>query len=128
MQKEEQQAQEDLTRLFPAMACGDVQELKEILNDVRHLSESKRAQYVKNRISPMLYRLKNQGALFGYPLVSDVASHFEKIIQKTSNFSTKELAIMQNDTLLLQEILWKKIKGDGGEKGGKILNQLVRIP
>ena len=127
MKKEEQEALEDLTRLFPTMACGEVQELKQTFIDVRTFYEPQKTKKIRE-VLPFLERLKKQGVLFGYPLVADVVSHLERIIKKSSSFSEPEFTMMHNDVLLLQEILWKKIKGDGGERGRKILNQLLRIP
>ena len=124
---EEQQANDDLTRLFPNMACGEVQDLKSTLIDARTFYEPRKTAKIRS-VLPLLIRLKNQGNLFGYPLVSDVVSHLEKIIQKSDSFSESKFNAMYNDVLLLQEILWKIIKGDGGEKGRKILNRLIRIP
>ena len=123
---EEQEALDDLTRLFPNMACGEVQNIKETLIDARTLYEPQRTNKVYELL-PLLDRLKKQGTLFGYPLVTDVISHLEKIIQKRKDYSETDFTMMHNDVLLLQQILWKKIKGDGGEKGRKILNQLIRI-
>ena len=127
MKKEEQEALDDLARLFPTMACGEVQTLKQNLIDARTFYEPRKTKKVRE-VLPFLDRLKKQGILFGYPLVADVSSHLEQIIKKSSSFSEPEFTMMHNDVLLLQEILWKKIRGDGGEKGKKILNQLVRIP
>jgi len=126
MKKEEQEALDDLARLFPTMACGEVQELKQSLLDARTLYEPRKSKKIRD-VLPFLARLKKQGVLFGYPLVADVVSHLERIIQKSASFSEPEFTMMHNDVLLLQEILWKKIRGDGGEKGRKILNQLIRI-
>ena len=124
---EEQEAKDDLARLFSNMACGDVQDLKNILIDARTLYEPRKTTKIRY-ILPFLVRLKNQATLFGYPLVSDVVSHLEKIVQKSTSFPEQKFTVMYNDVLLLQEILWKKIKGDGGERGRKILNRLTRIP
>ena len=123
----EQEAQEDLIRLFPTMACGQIEEIKHILLDARNLYEPKKTKKIRTLL-PELVKLKKQSVSFGYPLISDVATHLEKIIQKASSFSEPEFTMMHKDVLLLQEILWKKIRGDGGEKGRKILNQLTRIP
>lgn len=127
MKKEEQEALDDLARLFPIMACGEVQTLKQIFIDARTFYEPRKTKKLRDTL-PILAYLKKQGILFGYPLVSDVVSHIERVIQKSSSFSEPEFTILYNDVLLLQEILWKKIKGDGGEKGHKILNQLVKLP
>ena len=127
MNTEEQEALDDLSRLFPTMVCGEVQTLKQNLIDARTLYEPRKTKKIRE-VLPFLARLKKQGILFGYPLVADVVSHLERVIQKSSSFSEPEFTIMHNDVLLLQEILWKKIKKDGGEKGNKILNQLVKLP
>ena len=123
---EEQEALDDLTRLFPNMACGEVQNIKESLIDARTLYDPQKTNKVRS-VLPALDRLKKQSILFGYPLVSDVISHLEKIIQTQRNYSETDFTMMHSDVLLLQQILWKKIKGDGGEKGRKILNQLIRM-
>ena len=86
MKKEEQEALEDLTRLFPTMACGEVQELKQTLIDVRTFYEPQKTKKIRE-VLPFLERLKKQGVLFGYPLVADVVSHLERIIKKSSSFS-----------------------------------------
>ena len=126
MKKEEREALDDLARLFPTMACGEVQELKQNLLDARTLYEPRKSKKIRD-VLPFLARLKKQGILFGYPLVADVVSHLERGVQTSASFSAPEFTMMHNDVLLLQEILWKKIRGDGGEKGRKILNQLIRI-
>ena len=82
MQKEEQEALDDLVRLFPTMACGEVQTIKQSLIDARTLYEPRKTKKVRD-ILPILARLKKQSVLFGYPLVSDVVAHLEKIIQKS---------------------------------------------
>ena len=127
MKKEEQEALDDLTRLFPAMACGEVQTVKQILIDAKTLYEPRKKQKIR-QLLPILEHIKKQGVLFGYPLVADVASHLEQVITRSQKFSEPEFNIMYNDVLLLQTILWKKIRGDGGERGRKILNQLVKLP
>ena len=126
MKKEEQEALDDLSRLFPAMACGEVQALKQTFIDTRLFYNPRKTKKIREML-PKLEHLKKQGVLFGYPLVSDVITHLETLIRKTSSVSENEFSLMLNDILLLQEILWKKIRGDGGEKGRKILSRLSRI-
>ena len=81
MKKEEQEALDDLARLFPTMACGEVQTLKQNLIDARTFYEPRKTKKVRE-VLPFLDRLKKQGILFGYPLVADVSSHLEQIIKK----------------------------------------------
>ena len=125
METPEQEALNDLARIFPTMTCGEVQTLKQKLIDAKTLYEPRKTQKVRELL-PRLERIKKQSVLFGYPLVSDVISHFEGIIHKSDSLSEAKMTLLHNDILLLQEILWKKIRGDGGEKGRKILNMLKR--
>ena len=127
MRTQEQEALDDLARLFPVMACGQVQDIKKTLIDIKTLYAPQKEQKIK-AILPLLERLKKQSVSFGYPLFSDVVVHMEKLIQNSDSFSEARCAQIYKDVLLLQEILWKKIRGDGGEKGRKILNQLPKLP
>ncbi len=121
----ETEAQADLARAFPMMVCGDVQTMRLVLNEARNLDNPHRAEYIHSRLLPIALRLKNQGAVFGYPLVTDVASHLYNYIQGRKLFNKIEFESVYNDVLTLQNILWKRISGDGGEEGRRILNQLI---
>lgn len=122
---EEEAANADLARAFSMMVCGDVQFMKLALNEARGLYEPQRAQQIKSRLTSIAFRLKNQGTVFGYPLVSDVAAHLYRFISTHDSYDTNGLNIINNDILLLQNILWKRITGDGGKKGQEILAQLT---
>ncbi len=121
----EAEANADLARAFPMMVCGDVQEMRLALNEARGLSEPQRTQYIQSRLMPIALRLKNQGSVFGYPLVTDVASHLHNFISNHKGYESAELNVVNNDVLLLQNILWKRISGDGGKAGQEILAQLI---
>lgn len=121
----EAEAAADLARAFPMMVCGDVQTMRLALNEARGLYEPQRAQYIQSRLLPLAQKLKNQGTIFGYPLVTDVAAHLHNFISQHSIYDKKELDIVYNDVLMLQNILWKRISGDGGKVGREILAQLI---
>ena len=114
-----------MARAFPMMVCGDVQGMRLALNEARGLYEPQRAQFIQSRLLPVAMRLKNQGAVFGYPLVTDVAAHLYKYVEQHKSYDKAELNVVNNDVLLLQNILWKRISGDGGKAGQEILAQLI---
>lgn len=122
---QEQEAQEDLVRIFPAMVCGDVQMMRQALVQAKGLFADQRSAFIQSRLLMVANRLKTQGTVFGYPLVSDVAAHLSRFIQAHATFEMSDLNFIDHDLQMLQDILWKKIKGDGGEQGRKILNQLI---
>ena len=121
----EAEAAADLARAFPMMVCGDVQVMRVAVNEARGLYEAQRAQYLQSRILPIAMRLKNQGTVFGYPLVTDVATHLSNFLNRHKVYDSPELNVVNNDILLLQNILWKRISGDGGKAGKEILAQLI---
>lgn len=124
-EKIEEQAQADLARAFPMMVCGDVQMMRLALNEARNLDHPRRAEHIHSRLLPIALKLKSQGVVFGYPLVTDVSSHLYNYIQNHTVFNKIEFDTVYNAVLTLQNILWKRISGDGGEEGRKILNQLI---
>ena len=119
------EAEADLARAFPMMVCGDVQSMRLALNEARGLYEPQRTQHIQSRLLPIASRLKSQGAVFGYPLVTDVATHLYNFVENHKIYESPELNVVNNDVMLLQNILWKRISGDGGEAGQKILAQLI---
>ncbi len=121
----EQEAQEDLMRVFPAMVCGDVQSMRQVLVEARGLYEPERTRFLQSRLMTTTHKLMSQGSVFGYPLVTDVATHLYNFIQSHQSFDSADLNVLQNDLVMLQNILWKKLSGDGGEMGRKMLNQLI---
>ena len=121
----EEEALADLARAFPMMACGDVQSMRVVINEARGLYEPQRTEYLRSRILPVALKLKNQGSVFGYPLVTDVASHLYNFLSQQPINEKLELDVLYSDVLTLQNILWKRISGDGGEEGRRILEQLL---
>lgn len=121
----EAEAAADLARAFPMMVCGDVQGMRLAMNEAKGLYESQCTQFIRSRLLPVAMRLKNQGAVFGYPLITDVAAHLCNYIEKHKSYDKAALNVVNNDVLLLQNILWKKISGDGGKAGQEILAQLI---
>ena len=48
-----------------------------------------------------------------------------RLITGKTQFSSADINILKNDTLLMETVLWKKLKGDGGIKGAEILKRLT---
>ena len=98
------EAEADLARAFPMMVCGDVQAMRLALNEARGLYEPQRTQHIQSRLLPIASRLKSQGAVFGYPLVTDVAAHLYNFIEQHKTYENPELNVVNNDVMLLQNI------------------------
>jgi len=114
----------DLTDKFPAWACGDVQKMKELLTEASGMFDEDRTNLIRQKFYVKAHDLKGQGATFGYPLITDIAAHICRLVTEKSKFSASDLAILKKDTRMLETVLWKKLKGDGGIKGAQILEEL----
>ena len=124
LEKLAMEAMEDLSQKFPAWASGDVQKVKQFLADVSGIFGQERTDFIRAKIYPKVHDLKGQGTTFGYPLITDIGSHMCRLITSKSSFSSADLIVLKNDTQMMETVLWKKLKGDGGSKGAEILEKL----
>ena len=124
LEKMAMEAMEDLSEKFPAWASGDVQKMKQLLVQAADVFGMKRTQIIRQQLYPKAHDLKGQGTTFGYPLITDIGTHMCRLITEKTTFSADDLAILKTDTLMLETVLWKKLKGDGGKKGTEILEKL----
>ena len=115
----------DLSQKFPAWASGDVQKIKEQLNEVSGMFGKERTAFLRTKVYPKVHDLKGQGSTFGYPLITDIGAHMCQLITSKEDFSTADLARLKNDAQMMETVLWKKLKGDGGEKGAQMLRKLT---
>jgi len=124
LEKMANEALADLANKFPAWACGDVQKMKEFLAEASGQFSQARTDLIRQKFYPKAHDLKGQGVTFGYPLITDIAAHICQLITSKTTFSSADLAVLKKDTQLLETVLWKKLKGDGGIKGAQILEEL----
>lgn len=124
LEKLAMEAMADLSAKFPAWASGDVQKIKQYLNEASGMFGDERTSIVRTKVYQKAHDLKGQGTTFGYPLITDIGSHMCKLITSKTNFSSDDLIILKGDAQMMETVLWKKLKGDGGEKGAKILEKL----
>lgn len=118
------EAMSDLSAKFPAWASGDVQKIKQYLGEASGVFKQERTDLIRTKVYPKAHDLKGQGTTFGYPLITDIGSHMCKLITSKTSFTSNDLIILKNDAQMMETVLWKKLKGDGGEKGAEILRKL----
>ena len=124
MEKMAAEALNDLTAKFPAWASGDVQKMKQLISEAGGVFGEKRAHIIRNDIYPKAHDLKGQGATFGYPLITDIGTHMCRLITAKTKYDADDLAILRSDILMMETVLWKRLKSDGGAKGAEILRKL----
>lgn len=124
LEKMAMEAMADLSAKFPAWASGDVQKIKQLLIQANELYDQQRTDLIRQKVYPKAHDLKGQGTTFGYPLITDIGSHMCQLITTKSNYTPKDVRTLQQDVLMMETILWKKLKGDGGLKGAEILEKL----
>ena len=124
LEKLAMEAMADLSAKFPAWASGDVQKIKQYLNEAGGVFGDERTEIIRTKVYPKAHDLKGQGTTFGYPLITDIGSHMCKLMTSKVNFSTDDLLILKNDAQMMETVLWKKLQGDGGPKGAQMLEKL----
>lgn len=122
--KQAEEAMADLARTFPAIATSSVQDMKLALAEAMGTFDEERTKIIKTKLYPKAHDLKGQGATFGYPLITDVGAHLCKFLTSQKSYSPADLQKIKQDVVAIETILWKKLKGDGGEKGAAILDML----
>ena len=124
LEKMAMEAMSDLASKFPAWASGDVQKIKDYLNQLNGIFGEDRTEFLRTKVYPKVHDLKGQGSTFGYPLITDIGAHMCRLITSKASFSTSDVTRLKNDAQMMETVLWKKLKGDGGEKGAEILRKL----
>ena len=118
------EAMADLSAKFPAWVSGDVQKIKQLLAEASGIFGDERTEFIHANIYPKVHDLKGQGTTFGYPLITDIGSHMCQLLTSKDSFTSDDLLVLKNDTKMMETVLWKKLKGDGGAKGAEILEKL----
>lgn len=124
LEKLAMEAMSDLAAKFPAWASGDVQKIKQYLAEASGTFGEERTIIIRQRVYPKAHDLKGQGTTFGYPLITDIGSHMCKLMTSKTTFSAADILTLKNDANMMETVLWKKLKGDGGVKGAQILEKL----
>jgi len=120
------EAMSDLSAKFPAWASGDVQQVKTWLAEAYGMYDTPRAEIIRQKVYPKVHDLKGQGTTFGYPLITDIGTHMCALITNKTAYSNADVVSLKNDILMMETVLWKKLKGDGGPKGADILRKLKK--
>lgn len=119
----EQQAADiigEMAQKYPSWAMSDVMKLKRLFNDARSVSGASRDNVIREELYRVAHDIKGQGATFGYPLMTDVATHLCNLIKKTETFSANDMDLIKHDIDDMEQILTLKLTGDGGQKGATI--------
>ena len=124
LERQAMEAMSDLAAKFPAWASGDVQKIKQFLGEAAGVFGDERTDLIRTKVYPKAHDLKGQGTTFGYPLITDIGSHMCKLMTSKTSFSANDLITLKNDAQMMETVLWKRLKGDGGIKGAQILEKL----
>ncbi|MGH1397623.1 MAG: hypothetical protein ACRBCT_00210 [Alphaproteobacteria bacterium] len=120
--------------------CQDVMDNNELdftedalgfLNDVKTAIETLKQQGSdkKTAIANMtaaIMQLKANGALFGYPLLGDMANITLSFLESIQEIDNDAIEITQANYKTLHAIIIKKLKGDGGDFGRTMKEELQK--
>lgn len=117
----------DLAQKYPKWAMADVMKLKRSFNDANSIAGDGRTQIIKEELYPIAHDIKGQGATFGYPLMTDVATYLcERIKSNSGNFDAVQMTFIKKHIDALEYILNEKITGTGGDKGATLMADLAQ--
>lgn len=111
---------EKLSGAYPAHAKANLQEIREKF--------ARRMNFEKNEVKFALYRfahnLEGQGALFHYPLISEIAELFGRYIKSQEARTEFRCTVVEAYFDAIEEVLDRKLAGDRGREGAAILKRL----
>ncbi len=106
---------------------GDLKHLMEVFEKAKSLNGNQRVQVIQSELFPIAHDVKGQGATFDYDLITQVADHLCRYIEKKSSYGPKELDDIELHIVILNKIIDAHLTGDGGESGLKLLSQIKDI-
>ena len=113
------------TTHYPKMAYSQIAELEEALAKAVAEPEGMSAQL--NRIVVIAHDLKGDGQSFGFDLITRFADSLCKYIETVEALGDKEYTIVEAHIASIRSVVAKKVKGDGGAVGAKLLAALDKL-
>ncbi len=107
----------DLSKEYEKWSAADLDRLTEAYDQASCVSSEKREQLIREDVFRAAHDMKGQGATFNYTLITDIANHLCRYIERQTDFQEKQLNEIGLHITFMREILEKKLTGDGGERG-----------
>ena len=120
--KSAQKRMEEETSDFRPMATEFLKRLSKSIEDARG---SENISDMKQDVTRCVMELKANAAMFGYPMVSDLASIILNFLEDLNSIDEHVLLIVEAHNQSIRVIIQAEMKGDGGPAGKAIHDELV---
>ncbi len=110
----------DLSKEYEKWSAADLERLTEAYDQAFYAPSGERERLIREDVFRTAHDMKGQGATFNYGLVTDIANHLCRYIERQTDFQEKQLNDIGLHITFLREIIEKKLTGDGGERGTQI--------
>lgn len=118
-----QQKIDENTTDFEPMAEGFLNELAQAVKTAQAGEQD--LQELRQNVTQPVMQLKANGAMFGYTLIGDLANIMLSFLEGVSRIDNDIISIIAAHHTTLTAIVKNKMKGDGGEHGKAMKNELL---
>ena len=109
---------------FIPLAQKILDEMDAALAKARVYQPEARPMPLLEQIGACVMQLKGNGAMFGYSLISDLAGIVLNFIESIKKLDDDALDICEAHHMTIKHLIGSRIKGDGGELGVKLREEL----
>lgn len=114
---------------YPAWALADLRRIEATVGELRKAVEDGTGDIrrIKERLYRQCYRMRGQGGTFGYGLVTDIAARFCHLIEGIDSVDARGVESLRVHLDAMRLVVGRRLTGDGGETGGKLLEGLRSV-
>ncbi|MFT5225878.1 MAG: CheY-like chemotaxis protein/HPt (histidine-containing phosphotransfer) domain-containing protein, partial [Polaribacter sp.] len=94
---------------------------------ISDLSNKPTNREFRTKAIELAHSFKGGGGSFGYHLITTIAASADKILKDKENLTPKDIELLNNQAKALKLVSKKKVSGDGGEPGRKLLEGLKNL-
>jgi hypothetical protein len=116
---------EELTALYLDWAEKDLVSLEAAVASARQDPQCWPA--VREEVRRIVHNVKGQGTSFGYPLVTQVGNSLSMLLKVTDEPDPMTLKLVAAHIQALRLVLTRDVKGDGGEEGVALVENLTAL-
>lgn len=109
---------------FEPMAKNFLKDMKEVIDLAK--TKSNNLEELQKKLSIPVMHLKANASIFGYNLVGELASIMLGFLESYTSIDDDIITIVEAHHKTLSAIIKNKIKGDGGETGTALKNELEK--
>lgn len=111
---------------FEPMAKQFLQQLSEAVDKAKD-NQNESMDVIYERVANPVMQLKANAAMFGYPLIGDLANIMLSFLESLSQIDDQIIQIIEANQKTWHVIITKQMKGDGGQYGQALRSELKGV-